>query len=192
MRIWQELSCLEFFTPYPKWDVWGCLHTRFGLFSFPPQPFPWLPPPRQELHDHAPNPEHRETASEQADDKLEEDEHDAETQKGTAEQDDAKTAFPVFDPTVKDPVSWEPPQSMLDFLEKHFNQALVANEHQTILDDFPKPACCAVQAPKLDAELREWICKKSKDPQFGQEKVLYKVQEQLVEVTGSLACLTAK
>ena len=32
-------------------------------------------------------------------------------------EDDAEAVeFPLFDPTVKDLVSWEPPQSMLDFL----------------------------------------------------------------------------
>ena len=60
----------------------------FPVFPFPPQPFPWLPLPQQELHDQTPNPEHREMASEKEDDKLEEDEHDAETQKQTAELDD--------------------------------------------------------------------------------------------------------
>lgn len=76
----------------------------------------------------------------------------------------------------------------VEFSRKHFNQALAANKRQVILEDFPKPACCVVQAPKLDSELKEQIRKKGKDPQFGQEKVLYKIQEQLLEVTGPLTC----
>ena len=43
-----------------------------------------------------------------------------------------------------------------------------AYECQASLDDILKPACYAVQAPKLDAELKEQIRKKGKDPQFGQ------------------------
>ena len=37
--------------------------------------------------------------------------------------------------------------------------------------------------------MREQLSKKGKDPHFGSEKTLYKIQEQLLEVTGPLACL---
>ena len=83
----------------------------------------------------------------------------------------------MFDPVIKDETSWEPPQRMRDFLEKYFNQALSSPEHQAILEDFPKPLCLAVQTPKLDEELKEQMRKKGKDPLFGQEKVLFKLQE---------------
>ena len=83
----------------------------------------------------------------------------------------------MFDPVIKDETLWEPPQRMRDFLEKYFNQALSSPEHQAILEDFPKPLCLAVQTPKLDEELKEQMRKKGKDPLFGQEKVLFKLQE---------------
>ena len=37
--------------------------------------------------------------------------------------------------------------------------------------------------------MREQLTKKGKDPQFGTEKVLYEIQQQLLEVTGPLTCL---
>jgi len=37
--------------------------------------------------------------------------------------------------------------------------------------------------------MEEQLSKKGKDPHFGVEKILYKLQEQLLEVTGSLTCL---
>ena len=104
---------------------------------------------------------------------------------------EAKQLNPVFDPTVKDETSWELPQPMKDFLEKHFKQVLTSLERQAILEGFPKPSSLAIQVPKLDNELKEQMRKKGKDPQFGQEKVLYKLQEQLLEVTGPLTCLWA-
>ena len=57
-------------------------------------------------------------------------------------------------------------------------------EREAILTDFSKPQCDGLQVPKLDPEVREQLSKKGKDPQFGLEKTLYKIQEQLLEVTG--------
>lgn len=97
--------------------------------------------------------------------------------------------FQDFDPKLKNQETWQPPTSMTSFLEKYFNQCLEAEERQAILDDFPKPQCDVLQAPKLDQSVREQLWKRRKDPQFGAEKTLYKLQEQLLEVTGPLACL---
>jgi len=36
--------------------------------------------------------------------------------------------FEDFDPKLKDQEVWQPPQSMMNFLEKHFNQSLATEE----------------------------------------------------------------
>ena len=59
------------------------------------------------------------------------------------------------------------------------------------MKDFPKPACEAMAAPKLDDEVKDQLKKKGKDPHFGAEKSLYKIQEQLLDVAGPLTCLWA-
>lgn len=92
-----------------------------------------------------------------------------------------------FDPKIKDDESWQPPDTMASFLEEYFNQCLEAKEQEAILNDCPKPQCDVLQVPKLDPEVREQLSKKGKDPQFGSEKTLYKIQEQLLEVTGPLS-----
>ena len=78
---------------------------------------------------------------------------------------------------------------MLSFLEEHYNQDLPPKECQAILDDFPKPDCDVFQAPRLDSEVRDQLQKKSLDSKFGSKKTLFKLQEQLLEVTGPLTCL---
>ena len=97
--------------------------------------------------------------------------------------------FREFDPSLKDQESWQPPDCMINFLDKHFNRCLEVKERQAILEDFLKPQCDVLRTPKLDSEMREQLSKKGKDPQFGSEKTLYKIQEQLLEVTRPLACL---
>ena len=81
------------------------------------------------------------------------------------------------------------PTYMSNFLEKHFNQCLEEKECKAVLDDFPKLQCDVLQATKLVLEVREQLSKKGKDPQFGSEKTLYKIQEQLFKVTGQLTWL---
>ena len=44
-----------------------------------------------------------------------------------------------FDPKVKPAGTWEPPQTIRNFLEKHFNKSLSEGERESILKDFPKP-----------------------------------------------------
>jgi len=93
-----------------------------------------------------------------------------------------------FDPTVK-PTTWTPSQAMISFLKKRFNQCLADNEKEAILSDFPNPNIPVLEAPKLDEEVKEQIKSKGKDPHFGQEKVLFKLQESLLDVSGPLMCL---
>ena len=97
--------------------------------------------------------------------------------------------FRELDLSLKDQESWQSPDYMINFLDKHFNRCLEVKEHQAILEDFPKPQYDVLQTPKLDSEMREQLSKKGKDPQFGSEETLYKIQEQLLEVTGLLAYL---
>jgi len=53
-----------------------------------------------------------------------------------------------------------------------------------MLADFPKPQCDTLQAPRMDPEVEEQLSKKGKDPHFEAEKILYGLQEQLLEFTG--------
>ena len=96
-----------------------------------------------------------------------------------------------FDPSVEPKDAWEPPMAMTSFLERHFNRSLEEGEREAILKDFPKPTCKALQAPKLDEQVKQQLKRKGKDPHFGAEKTLFKVQEQVLEVTGPLTCLWA-
>lgn len=42
-----------------------------------------------------------------------------------------------FDPSVKPMDTWDPPQPILSFLEKHFNRVLTDEEGDAIKKDFP-------------------------------------------------------
>ena len=94
-----------------------------------------------------------------------------------------------FDPSVSPKDSWEPPRSMVSFLEKHFNRSPSDSEREAIMRDFQKPNCEVLTVPKLDQEVKEQLKRKGKDPFFGGEKSLYKIQEQLLDATGPLTCL---
>ena len=96
-----------------------------------------------------------------------------------------------FDTTVTPKDTWEPPKPILTFLEKHFNKSLTEEERTAILKDFPKPQCNALVAPQLDQQVKEQMQQKGKDPHFGSEKSLCKVQEKVLEVAGPLTCLWA-
>ena len=65
------------------------------------------------------------------------------------------------------------------------------DKQQSILKDFPKPDCGVLSAPKLDEQIKEHLKMKGKDPHFGSEKSLYKLQEQMPDVAGPLTCLWA-
>ena len=49
-----------------------------------------------------------------------------------------------------------------------------------------KPNTPVLEAPKLDEEVKEQLRNKGKDPHFGQEKFLLKLQESLLDVSGPL------
>ena len=57
--------------------------------------------------------------------------------------------------------------------------------------DSPKPTCPAIHTPKIDKDIRRQIKRAGKDPHFRIEKSLYKIQEQILDNTGPLACLWA-
>ena len=121
------------------------------------------------------------------------------TKKSSAEEDvidllDDSEALELveFDPKVKSPDTWEPPQSIKNFLEKYFNRALADEEREAIKKDFPRPNCEAVTTPKLGGEVKVQLKSKGKEPHHGAEKSLYKIQDQLLDVAGSLACLLNK
>ena len=57
--------------------------------------------------------------------------------------------------------------------------------------DFLKPACQALQVPRLDDEMKKQIKKAGKDPHFRAERFLYKLQDQLLDMAGPLTCLWA-
>ena len=94
-----------------------------------------------------------------------------------------------FDPTVDPKDTWKSPQVIQAFLEKHFNCSLSGDERVSILKDFPKPQCGVMSAPKLDEKVKEQLKMRGKDPHYGSEKSLYKLQEQVLDVAGPLTCL---
>ena len=96
-----------------------------------------------------------------------------------------------FDPSVEPKESWQAPASISSFLDKHFNRALSEEEKSAIMKDFLKPSCKVLSAPKLDEQVKDQLKKKGKDPHFGSEKSLFKLQEQLLDVAGPLTCLWA-
>ena len=57
-----------------------------------------------------------------------------------------------FDPSVEPKDTWNPPLSMVNFLEKHFNRTLDEGEREAILKDFPKPHCKAIVAPRTQED----------------------------------------
>ena len=64
-------------------------------------------------------------------------------------------------------------------------------ERDAIRKDFPKPIGDFLHAPKLDEQVKDHLRRKGKDPHFGSEKALYKLQEQVIDVAGPLTCLWA-
>ena len=96
-----------------------------------------------------------------------------------------------FDPSVEPKDTWSPPTAVENFLQKYFNRTLEEGEREAILKDFPKPNCKAAVAPRLDDQVKEQLKRKGRDPNFGAEKSLFKIQEHLLDVTGPLTCLWA-
>ena len=96
-----------------------------------------------------------------------------------------------FDPKVASEEKWVPLQSVATFLEKHFKRCLSSEEQEAILKDFPKPDCPVLEVPTLDEPVRDPLKRKGKDPHFGSEKTLYKLQGQVLDLAGPLTCLWA-
>ena len=86
---------------------------------------------------------------------------------------------------------WVSPKLMTTFLEKHFKRCLSTEESEAILKDFPKPDCLVLKVPTLDEPVRDHLKRKGKDPHFGSEKTLYKLQGQVLNLAGPLTCLWA-
>ena len=157
-------------------------------------PFPWTNPLQQptpspstsalgaEVKDSSVRHDSYSTDNEEVQSELEEDVISL-LEDGEAEQ------FREFDLEVKDPQRQELPPSVVNYLSKHFNKSLSEEDRKAILDDYLVPDCVAVKPPKLDAEVMEQLKSKGKDPQFGAERNLYKIQEQLLEATGPLTFL---
>ena len=99
--------------------------------------------------------------------------------------------YEEFDPSTKPDSSWDPPATMLAFLERHFNCSFLSKDKDSILKEFSRPNCPALVAPKLDGLVKEQLSRKGKDPQFGLERTLYNVEDQLLEVADPLTCLWA-
>ena len=51
--------------------------------------------------------------------------------------------------------------------------------------------CPALRAPKIDDNIKKQIKRAGKDPHFRVEKLLYKLQEQILDMAGPLTCLWA-
>lgn len=96
-----------------------------------------------------------------------------------------------FDPTVEDATTWEAGETIDSFLEKHFSRIISAEERDSIMGDFPRPSCAVLRTPKLDEEVKKLIKQAGKDPHFGTEKALYKLQDQILDLAGPLTCLWA-
>ena len=92
---------------------------------------------------------------------------------------------------MQDENAWEAGEVINTFLEKHFLHPLAPEERETIKTYFPKPASSALAVPKLDDDIKEQIKKAGENPHFGAERSLFKLQEQILEMAGSLMCLWA-
>jgi len=62
-------------------------------------------------------------------------------------------------------------------------------ERNKILQDFPKPSCKVVTAPKLDGQIKTQMKKNGNNPHFGTERSLYSIQQQILGLAGLLTCL---
>ena len=48
------------------------------------------------------------------------------------------------------------------------------------------PNCPAIEAPRFDNEVKKQLRTKGRDPYFGQEKMLFNIQEEFLKVNGPL------
>ena len=94
-----------------------------------------------------------------------------------------------FDPSIDPKEAWDPPKAISNFLDKHFNRSLSEAEREAIMKDFPKPKSNALSVPRLDCQIKEHLKAKGRDPHFGAEKSLFRIQESLLDIAGPLSCL---
>ena len=94
-----------------------------------------------------------------------------------------------FNPTVEPEGKWTPPQPVLAYLKKHFTKSLDQAELNKVVKEFPKPQCSFLETPMLDDQVRDHLKKKWKDPHFGAEKTLYRLQGSVLNLTGPLTGL---
>ena len=62
---------------------------------------------------------------------------------------------------------------------------LAEDEREAIKKDFPRPRAKAMATPKLDDQVKDQMKSKGKDPHFA----LFKIQDQLLDVSGPHICL---
>ena len=105
--------------------------------------------------------------------------------------DEEAREFTDFNPTVNNDNDWDAGEVINAFLKKHFGKAVTADERQAIMKDFPKPSCRVLRTPKLNENMKRQIKKVGKDPLFGQERSLFKLHNQLLDMAGPLTCLWA-
>ena len=105
--------------------------------------------------------------------------------------DEEAQEFKDFNPAVNNKNDWDTGEVINAFLKKHFGKAITAEERQAIMKDFPRPSCQVVRTPKLDEGMKRQIKKAGKDPLFGQERSLFKLHDQLLDMAGPLTCLWA-
>ena len=91
-----------------------------------------------------------------------------------------------FDPMVDSGKTWEAGDIINTFLTKYFTKALDQREIDNIMEDFLKPNCPALQTPNLDEKVKKLV---GKDPHFGTERALYKVQDQILNLAEPLTSL---
>ena len=162
-------------------------------FAWPNQQQPPVPVPQELTNNREPvplRPPVQRTAQGDADESNQEQpESEQEPEVVSLVDEDEAEQFREFEPEVSDPQYWKPHPSVEKYLDKHFNKLLADKDQEAILKEFPVPDCDAVKAPTLDPEVMEQLKNKGKDLRFGAERNLYKIQEQLLDVTGPLTSL---
>jgi len=94
-----------------------------------------------------------------------------------------------FDLRVSLDDAWEATETMSEFLEEHFTRCLNPEDREAILKDFPKPNSQALQVTKLDDQVKDHLKKKGINSHFRAEKSLHRIQSQVLDMAGPLACL---
>ena len=99
--------------------------------------------------------------------------------------------FAKFNLEIEQTNTWDPPKQMNAYLEKHFNKSLKEEEAEAILEDYPMLNSPAIEVARRDKKVKKQLRSKGRDPHFGQEKMLFGIQGELLKVGGRLTCLWA-